>query len=286
MRPRYSTTSPGQVTGYAVALRSVGSDAGHRQPVWFGGGKLAPDLTFPRLRQRWPDAPGGGAIGQGGPGPTGRLDVTAVDREGLWRAAERAVESAHHALRQANTVTGAPAGPAAQADAMVAATAAAMGASDVLHAVGRLVELKRGGPLREAAEHYDRASRPPRGQVPPATATSLALRTAARGLLTAGVAKRQDTRQLLALMKQLAGLAEAVARLRETERQAARAAAARRAQEQLRSQVLRISTAPEVTARAQVAVGGLSVAPAHDLPPWPAPTTIPTSTRGRPAARR
>jgi hypothetical protein len=51
IRERASTTDPGQITGYAVAL------PGHRaklaEPVWFGGGKLAPDLTLPRLRRRW-----------------------------------------------------------------------------------------------------------------------------------------------------------------------------------------------------------------------------------------
>jgi hypothetical protein len=292
LRPRYSTTDPGEVTGYAVALRPVGRDADHRQPVWFGGGKLAPDLTFPRLRQRWIADAGDGASGRddrrrsgasAGAAPSSRLlDLTVSEREALWRAAQQPVESAEHAVRSANAGPGAWSGPSAQADAM----AAAMGASDVLHAVSRLVELKRGGPLREAAEHYDRASRPPRGQVPPATATSRALRTAARGLLTAGVAKRQDTRQLLALMNQLASLAEAVARLRETERQAARAAAARRAEEQLLGLVIRISTTPEAAARAKVAVAGLGVAPARVVPPWPAPTRTPTSSIGRPAARR
>lgn len=44
VRPRYSTTNPGEVTGYSVALRPVGRDAVEdRQPVWYGGGKLAPD---------------------------------------------------------------------------------------------------------------------------------------------------------------------------------------------------------------------------------------------------
>jgi hypothetical protein len=108
-----------------------------------------------------------------------------------------------------------------------------MGASDVLHAVSRLIEGKRGGPLRDAAEHYDRASRPPRGRVPAATPASRALRTAARGMRTAGIAKNRDTRQLLQLMTQLASLAETVARLRETQQQAARASAARQAAEQL-----------------------------------------------------
>jgi hypothetical protein len=54
VRPRFSTVNAGEITGYAVALRPVGRDLDEdRQPVWFGGGKLAPDLTLPRLRQRW-----------------------------------------------------------------------------------------------------------------------------------------------------------------------------------------------------------------------------------------
>ena len=50
-RPRYSTKNPGQITGYAVAL--PGDTAKDGGPVWYGGGKLAPDLTWPKLRQRW-----------------------------------------------------------------------------------------------------------------------------------------------------------------------------------------------------------------------------------------
>ncbi len=51
VRKRYSTTTPGQVAGYAVALPDdTARDGG---PVWYSGGKLAPDLTWPKLRQRW-----------------------------------------------------------------------------------------------------------------------------------------------------------------------------------------------------------------------------------------
>lgn len=50
-RQRYSTRTPGQVTGYAVALSGdTGKDG---NPVWYSGGKLAPDLTWPKLTQRW-----------------------------------------------------------------------------------------------------------------------------------------------------------------------------------------------------------------------------------------
>jgi hypothetical protein len=51
VRLRHSTASPGQVTGYAVGLaRHTAGDGG---VIWYGGGKLAADLTLPKLRIRW-----------------------------------------------------------------------------------------------------------------------------------------------------------------------------------------------------------------------------------------
>ena len=51
VRRRYSLASPGEVTGYAVGLpQHTAKDGGM---VWYGGGKLAADLTLPRLRRRW-----------------------------------------------------------------------------------------------------------------------------------------------------------------------------------------------------------------------------------------
>jgi len=56
VRLRHSTTSPSQLTGYAVGLaRHTARDGG---VVWYGGGKLAADLTLPRLRARWQPPPG------------------------------------------------------------------------------------------------------------------------------------------------------------------------------------------------------------------------------------
>jgi hypothetical protein len=56
-RKRYSTTNPGEVTGYAVGLpRHTAKDGGI---IWYGGAKLAADLTLPKLRARWA-APGTG----------------------------------------------------------------------------------------------------------------------------------------------------------------------------------------------------------------------------------
>jgi hypothetical protein len=65
VRQRYSVTNPGEVTGYAVGLaRHTAKDGGI---VWYGGGKLAADLTLPKLRRRWtgPAAEHGAFPGRG-----------------------------------------------------------------------------------------------------------------------------------------------------------------------------------------------------------------------------
>jgi hypothetical protein len=51
VRKRHSTISPDEVTGYAVGLPSHTTKGG--EIVWYGGGKLAVDLTLPKLRARW-----------------------------------------------------------------------------------------------------------------------------------------------------------------------------------------------------------------------------------------
>jgi hypothetical protein len=61
VRMRHSTKYPGQVTGYAVGLPGhTGRDGG---VIWYGGGKLAPDLTLPKLRARWATPEGKGPFG-------------------------------------------------------------------------------------------------------------------------------------------------------------------------------------------------------------------------------
>jgi hypothetical protein len=53
VRPRFVAGRDDVVAGYSVALRP---EAG-AQPVWYGGGRLARDLTLPRMREGWPDSP-------------------------------------------------------------------------------------------------------------------------------------------------------------------------------------------------------------------------------------
>lgn len=51
VRERYSEHTPGEITGYAVALPTDRDTTGAR--VWYSGAKLAADLSLPRLQARW-----------------------------------------------------------------------------------------------------------------------------------------------------------------------------------------------------------------------------------------
>ncbi|HZM57336.1 MAG TPA: hypothetical protein VFC03_20160 [Acidimicrobiales bacterium] len=53
VRPRFETGGKEAVIGYSVAVRPGVGDT----PIWFGGGKLARDLTLPSLRQFWELSP-------------------------------------------------------------------------------------------------------------------------------------------------------------------------------------------------------------------------------------
>ncbi|MBY6709084.1 MULTISPECIES: relaxase/mobilization nuclease domain-containing protein [unclassified Rhodococcus (in: high G+C Gram-positive bacteria)] len=54
MRPRYDTGTTGTVVGYSVATTPTAAErAAGTKPVWYGGGRLAKDLTLPRLRDEW-----------------------------------------------------------------------------------------------------------------------------------------------------------------------------------------------------------------------------------------
>ena len=242
VRERMSDRNAGEVTGYAVALPDRYGTG--QAPVYFAGGKLASDLTLPRLQRRWggPEAAAGsvGPVaaaagraasgGAAGPGDrqvrTDRFGLTATERLRIWKQASLA------ARRASEHIAGsASSDPAAAADA-------AWAASDFLAAASRVVEGRRGGPLTEAAQTYDQAARELHGKVPAPTAAGTGLRVAGRLLMSAQVAQPSETKQLLALMAQLATLTDAVTWLREAQERAGQARAAREA-----AQGLRVATA-------------------------------------------
>ena len=247
VRERHSERTPGELTGYAVASPDSVDPAG--KPIYYGGGKLAADLTLPKLRSRWvvavpgeaatagassrstgadsrPSAgstPQSAAGGREGSAGEGRNQLTAPERTRIW---EQATTAAARATEQIQAAAGTD--PRAAADA-------AWAASDFLAAAGRVVEGRRGGPLTNAAGEYDRAARELWGRVPEPSSAGQGLRTAAVLLTTARfVGRTENQQQQLALLAQLAALTDAVTRLRENQDRAAQATAARRAAEQLR----------------------------------------------------
>jgi hypothetical protein len=208
VRKRFSTKNPGQVTGYSVAM--PGDTARDCGPVWYGGGKLAPDLTWPKLCQRWTShrAASGRA----------HLNLTAEERNAIW---EHATRTAADAAAQIRALAGT--NPAIAADA-------AWAASDTLHVAAAMVGSRI---LRQAADAYDRAARAPFGRIPAPTPAGNQLRQAARLLSTFAYLTGDRSLAPVVLITRLAALAEAVAELRDAQRHAAQAAAARTAAERL-----------------------------------------------------
>jgi hypothetical protein len=95
--------------------------------------------------------------------------------------------------------------------------------------------LTRNRVLRQAADSYDRAARACYGRLPRPTHEGHQLRAAARLLALTGSATDDTTQQLDRLIARLAVLVATIAELREAQRHAAQAKAARAAAQQLRA---------------------------------------------------
>jgi hypothetical protein len=255
VRPRLSAKYPGQVTGYAVALPGdTGRDGG---PVWFGGGKLAADLSWPRLRSRW-----------AGPGAVPGDPFTAVERNTVWDHAGRAADEAAAQIRAL-----AGTDPAAAADA-------AWAASDTLHAAAAAL---RSRPLRRAADAFDRAARAPYARIPAPTPAGNGLRRAARLISAYAYVAKDQSLAPVVLMLRLAALAEAVAELRQVQQRAAQAAAALRSAQHLHAAAP--GTGPvQGRSRPALSPGALAGA-SFPSPPRPDPAGPAAPAGRRPAPR-
>lgn len=234
VRPRMSTQDPDEMTGYAVALRASRTGKG-AELVWFGGGKLAPDLTLPQLQYRWcrehagPSQPvdATSATTANARATVRGLELDPAERQALWDAAGKAIWRADQQLRDARSGD-----PAARA----VAEAGAIAASEVLGAVGRLTERSGAGPIHQAAQAYDRAARGMRRHPPIPTGPARRTRQSAGALRGMQFVRNADTKRLLQLLDQLRRLSLTLAALREAQGYAAQAAAARRAAELLRAE--------------------------------------------------
>jgi len=134
----------GRLRGYAVGV-SGDTDRKGKQ-VLFGGRTLAPDLSLPKLLQRWDSAP----LPEVTVTPTRLSAVSPEDKVNGLRTGQAAVEQARTAL-----ATGTE-----SADGIAHATA------DLLGSVARVTDGLEAGPGAAAGEVYDRAARTP-GAVQP-----------------------------------------------------------------------------------------------------------------------
>jgi hypothetical protein len=251
VRTWLSTRNPGQITGYAVALPADTTPAGG--PVSYSGGKLAPDLTLPKLRHRWRDPTA--STSRGGP-------LTWAERDTIWHHATRTATTAAEQIRHL---------AATDPDA---AAEAAWAAAGTMHAVAAVLGSRT---LSRGADAYDRAARPSYGRLPRPTRAG-GLRHTARLLSALGAVTHDESLTAVILLIRLAALAEAVADLRHVQRYAAQAAAARTAAERLRA-AASPSTVPPTRKRrqtrprtaAEIALVDFPLSPKMGPPQMPAP---------------
>ena len=177
-----------------------------------------PGLVRRREARRGPD-PAQAPLPLAGHRPRAGERFTAAERNAIWEHAARTAAGAAEQIRNVAATD-----PAVAADA-------AWAAADTLHAAAAALGSRV---LRQAADSYDRAARAPYGRIP--TPWSAGEQPAPYGPAT--VTWPRPSRRTLTgrndAADALARLAEAIAELREAQRLAAQAAAARRAAEHLR----------------------------------------------------
>jgi hypothetical protein len=255
VRKRLSSRHPGEVTGYAVALPDDTARGGG--PVWFGGGKLAADLTWPRLHSRWELAQ-----------TTSDERFTAQERSTIWEHAARAAAEASAQIRSLAATS-----PGDAADA-------AWATADTLHTTAAALGSRM---LRQAADSYDRAAY---GRIPCPTPVGSNLRQTARLLAKAAAFSGDYTLAQVTLITRLAALAEAVAELRRVQRHTAQATCARRAAEHLHAAARDHLTPPRERRRTRTPTPAERARLDFPVPPRLSPPQLSTHGTDRPAHPR
>ncbi|MGW7004485.1 relaxase/mobilization nuclease domain-containing protein [Streptomyces sp. NPDC054933] len=205
----------GDLLGYKVALADDRNKDG--EPVFYPGSKLAPDLSLPRIRERWSqdsaphqssEAPSDRMPGMASSGP-------AMARRGAATAAWQAVLVIGHGD-----------------DAQIAAHIAAAG--EVLDALAKTSAAHTRRELREAAWAFERATR---SHIRAERGHDRALRRAARDLVYSGPAlgRGEDGATTAMLIDMAFFLVTAAAHWHAKKNHAQQAAAAHQAAEHLRA---------------------------------------------------
>ncbi|MGW6458681.1 relaxase/mobilization nuclease domain-containing protein [Streptomyces sp. NPDC055078] len=214
---RHRIAPSGDLLGYTVALPDDRNK--DDQPVFYSGSKLAPDLSLPRIRERWTTTTNG-APGQEptAPSTSGRR----LAPSGPAPALRRAAHAAWHAVLVIDRGD----------DPAIAAQLA--GAGEVLDALAKTSAAQTRRELREAAWAFERASR---SQVRAVRGHDRALRQAARDLVRSGPAlgRGEDGASTAMVIDMVFFLAVAAANWHARKGHAQQAAAARQTAEHLRA---------------------------------------------------
>jgi hypothetical protein len=261
IRPRHASGERAQIIGYAVAERggrtAYSTRTGRRGPVWFGGGKLATDLTLPQLRERW-EIPGGDTA-------DARLSALAAwsaftlipDHPGVSPPGRSALPSATRlttAYGQIRELSGTSAGSLGEgACTLLPGPQLAIPAADALAAAALAWEQGTAGPLCRAARHMARAAQQSPHQAGRAQAAT-AIRDVASVFITTALAGITDSSfGALLLMTEVARLVDTCA--------AAHAGAhdARKANVLVQSSLSALTVASATQARSVLKVPGAQV---------------------------
>ena len=214
----------GDLLGYKLAR--PGDLTGAGEPVFYSGSKLAPDLSLPRLQQRWKSTPAQRTAGGAGRGP----EVCEV---------LGAVAAARAALRAGSE----------DGDGIGAATA------DLLTALAGPASGGWGERWGTAADRFDRAARAPGGHPLEPGPVAGELRVLARRLLTGRGRAGRDAVGGVALAVALAALVAEIAAWQTARGRDHQAAASRRTAMDATELVLEQPPAAR-SGRAQVPGGG------------------------------
>ncbi len=197
VRPRWATGGREVVEGYSVRFRDAA------RPVWFGGGKLAPELSLPRLRAHWRETDetrdaaltawrGGRVSETPAPASSGSRGYWSLASRELGALTKRLAAIPPYDVEQARAAARDAAGAAAELSLRV-------GGDD-------------GARLARLADSFERCARPipVRGGLSPFPAGVMAAQQLRLALRAAG---RNDAAAWLAVLQQLGHTAEALARL-------------------------------------------------------------------------
>ncbi|WP_127360933.1 relaxase/mobilization nuclease domain-containing protein [Actinacidiphila soli] len=221
LRVKLRHAPSGDVLGYSVAL--PGDRNRDREPVWFAGSTLAPDLSLPKIRRRLAD----GTADEATP-------PAAASGRSEWSPPARGRRTATGVAERAAILLDSDDDEAA---------AQLVGVGELLDAVAQTSPAATRAELGAAARSFERATR---SHVRAERADTRAIRSAARGIIQAGGAlgRGEDGGTTAMLVSTLVLVALAAARWHSARGHAQQAEASRQTAEHLRAAYRQAATAP------------------------------------------